>query len=212
MTLDATKTTVACPHCGVAYDGADALSHCAGCGLVVPADPRATPFARFGLPLRYSIDDVVEAEWLRRSRRVHPDRYGQKSDKERRYAAEQTAALNDAYKVLQDPYDRAVWLVKHAGVPPATLPPQALVDFMEARERADLGADQRAAVAAEAKARFVEKRAALQALLVAHDNVGYQTKTAALQRAAVWLAELLTEARLVDDLVGERLIGSLDRR
>src|SRR6185436_2574693 len=87
---------IACWSC--AKDAEGALS-CPHCGVVQPADPRTTPFARLGLPVRFGVDDKsLERAWLDRSRKVHPDRFAAKSDKERRFAVEQTAALNDAMR------------------------------------------------------------------------------------------------------------------
>ena len=170
---------------------------------------RSAPFDALGLPVRYAIDDKeLERAWLTRSRAVHPDRFAGKPDAERRKAAEQTAALNDAYRAIKDPFDRAVWLVTRADarVDVAKLDQPLLMALMEARERADESAEEKARVVAESAARFQALAGSLAALLADLDD------GAALERAGRALAEMKTLARLVDDLGGARLISTLDAR
>ena len=76
------------------------------------------PFSILGYDKpRFHIDaKELERAYLDRSRKVHPDRFATKSDAERRQAAQQMVALNDAYRAIQEPFDRATWLVRKAGV------------------------------------------------------------------------------------------------
>ncbi len=177
---------------------------CAACGKVQPAG-RATPFERLGLPATLDIDDKeLERAWLQRSRQVHPDRFARASDAEKRYAAEQTAALNDAYRAVKDPFDRASWLVDAALGGATTdkggLDPALLVELMEARERAEGSAEEAARVVDESKARFAALMASLGPAL------------AEPRKAARVLAEMKTLARLVADLGGGKLIATLSER
>lgn len=181
---------------------------CPACGAVVPPWPGATPFARLGvLPPRFDVDErALERAWLQRSRAVHPDRFARKSDRERRYAAEQTAALNDAWRAIKDPYDRAVWLVRSRALDVAKLDQRLLVELMEARERAEESAEEKAAVVKESQERFRALAATLASSLKDLQD------TQGLARAARDLAEMKTLARLVSDLGGPRLIATLDER
>lgn len=205
-----------CRLCGAAHDGADAPITCTACGALLPVHPQVSPFALLGLARpRFRVDErALERAWLERSRRVHPDRFARKSDVERRCAAEQVAALNDAKRALSAPYDRALWLLQHAGLRPATLDPAWLAELMDLRERAEDDAAGRQGVVHDARARFAERLAALDAVLGPLDESddGYAAPSAALRRAATLLAELKTLARLVDDLGGGKLIATLDER
>ncbi len=207
---------LACRVCGADHDGSTAPIACVACGAVLPVHPQVSPFALLGLARpRFHVDDsALERAWLERSRRVHPDRFARKSDAERRCAAEQVAALNDAKRALSVPYDRALWLVQRAGVPLATLGPAWLTELMELRERAEGDDADKQRVIDEARARFAERLATLDAVLGPLDDIddAYATPSAALRRAAALLAELKTLARLVDDLGGGKLIATLDER
>ena len=202
--------TLVCWSCRAAGVGAG-VALCPACGVVQPPG-QATPFERLDVPRAFAAalaaddDKALERAWLTKSRAVHPDRFARKSDAERRYAVEQTAALNDAYRAIRDPFDRASWLVKDAGVDLAKLDQRMLHAMMEARELAEESAHDKAAVVDEARAKFASLMATLPAALAHLDDV------AALKRAAVTLAEMKTWARLVDDLGGGKLIATMDGR
>ena len=197
-------------------DGALAPVTCPSCGAVLPVHPRVTPFALLGLSRpRFDVTaSELERAWLERSRRVHPDRFASKAEAERRCAAEQIAALNDAKRAIFEPFDRALWLVSHAGVEAAHLDQALLLEMMELREGVEAAPDTRERVVADVSARFRGRLADLTATLAPLDlaDDGYQAPSPALRRAALLLAELKMLARLVDDLGGGKLIGTLDDR
>jgi molecular chaperone HscB len=221
---------IGCWSCQSAYDPSAGRLSCPSCGVVLPPHAIATPFARLGVPSpRFNVDDhALERTWLDRSRKVHPDRFAKKSDTERRYAAEQTAALNDAWRALRDPYDRATWLVEHAGAADVRLPPAALAALMEAREEAEASREAMAAVVARSRTAFKEAMAEVRRLLTMLDAKAeeqakptperdgpmspYDGPSPDLARVALLLAQAKTLARLVDDLGGGRLIATLDDR
>lgn len=207
---------ICCRVCDAEHEGATAPISCLSCGAVLPVHPQVSPFSLLGVARPSFALGAAELEraWLDRSRRVHPDRFARRSEAERRAAAEQVAALNDAKRALFEPYDRALWLVQHAGVAPPQLAQPWLVELMELRETAETGAAARAAVVEDARARFRARLDELQRTLAPLDELdhGYRTPSPALRRAAVLLAELKTLARLVDDLDGGRLIATLDAR
>lgn len=177
---------------------------------MLPPHPAATPFARLGLPLSVRVTDAeVESAWLARSRQAHPDRFASRPPAERRAAAEQTAALNDARRALRTAFDRAAWLVRHAGVVEPKLPQARLVWFMEAREEAESPAG-RVRVVDDAVARFAAVDVELQALLATVDAAA--PDVAVLAKVAGLLAEERTLARLAADLGGPVLLPSLDGR
>lgn len=180
---------MSCWRCHSAVDVGAAT--CAACGAVQPVH-HATPFQRLGLAESFAVDEkAIERAWLTKSRAVHPDRFAKATDQERRYAAEQTAALNDAFRAIKDPFDRAMYFVKE--IP--KLDQSLLVELMEKRERAEEG--ERAGVIDESVARFRELERD-----VAKD----------VMHAGRALGEMKTLARLVADLGGPKLIASLDER
>ncbi len=209
---------VVCRACSARHDGADAPTVCASCGAVLPVHPAASPFARLGVkPPRFAVDDAtLERAWLQRSRQVHPDRFARRADADRRAAAEQTAALNDAWRALRGAFARAVWLVRSVGVDEPRLPSAALVDLMEAREEAATSPEARADVVARSEARFAEVMARVAVELGAVDAAGGWAGAAVelprVRRAAALLAEARTLARLVADLGGPTLIPGLEAR
>jgi DnaJ-domain-containing protein 1 len=186
---------VTCWRCQAVVDAGAAT--CASCGAVQPVHA-ATPFQRLALPESYELDDkAIERAWLTKSRAVHPDRFAKATDQERRYAAEQTAALNDAFRAIKDPFDRAI-LFARDHIP--KLDQALLVELMEKRERAEEGDKQSVVDESVAQFRVLEKD--VSAAFVAKD----------MTRVGRDLAEMKTLARLVADLGGPKLIASLDER
>jgi molecular chaperone HscB len=198
-----------CPHCTTVVDAAAAPLVCPSCAKLLPPHPQVSPFALLEAPRRFHLDEAaLERAWLMRSRVVHPDRTRAKDAAERRAAAEQTAALNDAWRLLRVRFERAVVLVKGAGVVEPKLGPAALMAFMEVREEAEDEAA-RPGVLARAVADHAAVSAAIAADLAVVDDIagGYDEGGPArprLEQVAKKLAEARTLARLIDDLGGAR--------
>ena len=94
-----------------------------------------THFERLGLPLDFALDvAALERHYLERSRAVHPDHTGNDPG-----ALEASAALNEAYAILRDPFRRAEYLLTLAGGPsPAAVsqpPPEFLEEMLDLRMR-----------------------------------------------------------------------------
>ena len=49
------------------------------------------------------------------SRRLHPDLYTRATETERNYSLEATSILNDGYRILRDPVQRAEYILKESG-------------------------------------------------------------------------------------------------
>ncbi len=97
-------------------------------------------FARLGLPAALDLELAqLDRAYFARQRLWHPDRFVGRPAEERARASIEAAALNDAYRTLKDPVDRAVYLATLKGV---ELPgdgktiddPDLLMEAMEARE------------------------------------------------------------------------------
>ena len=85
-------------------------------GVAVAA---ATPdyFAVFGLPRKLMLDTrLLEREFYRLSREVHPDRFAQAPAEKQQWSLEQTSLLNDAYRTLKQPLSRTEYLLKLEGM------------------------------------------------------------------------------------------------
>ena len=97
-------------------------------------------FELFGLAPAYAL----EAESLERSyrdiqSRVHPDRFADAGDAERRASLQWTTRVNEAYRTLKDPVQRGKHLLELHGVDVAfetntSMPADFLVEQMELRE------------------------------------------------------------------------------
>ncbi|WP_397475284.1 Fe-S protein assembly co-chaperone HscB [Pusillimonas sp.] len=73
-------------------------------------------FELFGLPSQFALDnDALDATWRRLAARVHPDRYATAGAAERRVAMQWASTINDAYRTLKSPIERARYLCERAG-------------------------------------------------------------------------------------------------
>jgi molecular chaperone HscB len=76
-----------------------------------------THFELFGLPPSFCIDRQRLDECYRDLQRaVHPDRYVNASDAERRLSAQQATRINEGYQTLKDPLLRGRYLLELAGI------------------------------------------------------------------------------------------------
>jgi molecular chaperone HscB len=91
----------------------------------------------FGLEHRLNLDlKDLEKRFYSLSRQYHPDGYTLKSRQEQQYALDATAVLNDAYRTLRDPLDRAEYLLKENGFDigeqgSKNVPPELLEEVFE---------------------------------------------------------------------------------
>jgi molecular chaperone HscB len=97
-----------------------------------------THFERLGLPRRFNLDPAeIERNYLARSRESHPDFHQQSSTAQQRVSLELSAALNDAYATLKQPFRRAEYLLALEGGPSAAehkaMAPVFLEEMLELR-------------------------------------------------------------------------------
>ena len=97
-------------------------------------------FELFGLPVAFEVDTARLAETYRELQRaLHPDRFANASDRERRLSVQQAAQVNEAYQILRSPLRRARYLLELRGVEfddekQTHLDPEFLMTQMELRE------------------------------------------------------------------------------
>ena len=97
-------------------------------------------FELFGLPPAYAIEgEALERSYREIQSKVHPDRFAHAGDAERRASLQWTTRVNEAYRTLKDPVQRAKHLLELHGVDVAfetntAMPPEFLMQQMELRE------------------------------------------------------------------------------
>lgn len=99
-------------------------------------------FQRLGLPRRFSLDPAeLERRYLATSRAVHPDYHATGTAGDLAASLDLSAAVNEAYTTLKDPFTRAEYLLKLDGGPSASeykqMPPAFLEAMLEAREQVE---------------------------------------------------------------------------
>lgn len=100
-----------CWHCG-AKDAASLF--CRYCNTIQAPTPDYYEF--FDLPRRLALDArELKGRFYTLSRLLHPDRYTRRSEQERRFSLEASSILNDAYRVLKDPIQRAEYVLRQEG-------------------------------------------------------------------------------------------------
>ena len=110
-------------------------------------------FELFQLPAKFDVDmDQLDAAYREVQGRVHPDRFVNASDAEKRVAMQWATRANEAYQTLRSPQKRAQYLCELNGVDLQTesntaMPMDFLMQQMELRETL---ADARAGKDAEA--------------------------------------------------------------
>jgi molecular chaperone HscB len=74
-------------------------------------------FELFGLAPAFAVDaQALERAYLEIQARVHPDRFAHAGDAERRAALQWTTRVNEAYRTLRSPVQRARYLLELNGV------------------------------------------------------------------------------------------------
>src|SRR6185503_14920846 len=97
-------------------------------------------FELFGLVPAFALDIAhLEAAYREIQSRVHPDRFAHAGDAERRASMQMTTQVNEAYRTLRNPLQRAMYLLALGGVDVAfetdtSMPEDFLIQQMQLRE------------------------------------------------------------------------------
>lgn len=100
-------------------------------------------FELFGLPVSFEVDTSSLTERYRDLQRsVHPDRFANATDRERRLSMQQASLINEANRALKDPLQRARYLLSLHGVDihdesNTVMDGMFLMEQMELREELD---------------------------------------------------------------------------
>ena len=97
-------------------------------------------FVLFDLPVSFDVDLGALAERYREAQRaVHPDKFANASEAERRLSVQMAARINEAHRVLKDPLARGRYLLELRGVElndmDTAFDGAFLMEQMELRER-----------------------------------------------------------------------------
>jgi molecular chaperone HscB len=167
-------------------------------------------FELFGLDATFAIDPAtLDARYRDLQADVHPDRFGSAGEAERRVAHQSSARVNEAYRTLKDPVQRARYLLTLRGVDALDEKDTKLaLGFLEAqlerRERAAEAADAEDvaaldAILAEIRAELRERQADLAAVL---------DVTPDAERARHVVRELTFLAKVAEDV--EAMVEAID--
>lgn len=70
-------------------------------------------FELFGLPVSYDVDlNQIQQHFMALQKQVHPDKFANGTDQEKRFSMQQTSWLNEAQSTLKDDVLRATYLLK----------------------------------------------------------------------------------------------------
>lgn len=100
-------------------------------------------FELFGLPVAFDIDaNDLASRYRELQRRIHPDKFANASDQERRLSMQMTALINEAFQTLKDPVQRGRYLLSLRGIhldeeTDTAMDPAFLMEQMEWRESLD---------------------------------------------------------------------------
>jgi len=74
-------------------------------------------FELFDLPVSYDVDlNQVQQHYMELQKQVHPDKFVNGSDQEKRLSMQQTSWINEAQATLKEPVLRASYLLKLKGI------------------------------------------------------------------------------------------------
>ncbi|KAJ8630927.1 hypothetical protein MRB53_024250 [Persea americana] len=137
-----------CWNCSAAAESTPFLS-CGACRSVQSVDRSVDYFQIFGLEKTYDIQtENLESKYKDWQKKLHPDLVHSKSEKEKAYAAEQSARVIDAYRTLRKPLLRAMYLMQLEGEPvdeeQTVSDPELLAEIMEVREAVEEAYDSQA--------------------------------------------------------------------
>ena len=104
-------------------------------------------FELFGIAPAFALDFVhLDRAYRDIQANIHPDRFAHASDAERRASMQWTTRVNEAYRTLKSPVQRASYLLRMKGVDVGfetntAMPPEFLIEQMELREKLEATRD-----------------------------------------------------------------------
>ncbi|CAN6973727.1 unnamed protein product [Brassica oleracea var. botrytis] len=135
---DKRSSSGCCWNCGFSSDKA-AFLFCDSCRSIQPVDDSVDYFQIFGLEKKYELEGgSLEGKYKDWQKKLHPDLVHNKSQKERDYAADQSAKVTEACRTLTKRLSRAMYIMKLNGKnvneEKTVTDPTLLMEMMELRE------------------------------------------------------------------------------
>ncbi|CAF2118723.1 hypothetical protein HID58_008308 [Brassica napus] len=135
---DKRSSSVCCWNCGFSSEKA-AFLFCDSCRSIQPVDDSVDYFQIFGLEKKYELEGgSLEGKYKDWQKKLHPDLVHNKSQKERDYAADQSAKVTEACRTLTKRLSRAMYKMKLNGKnineEETVTDPTLLMEMMELRE------------------------------------------------------------------------------
>ncbi len=171
--------------------------------------PSSNYFDFFELPHHLNLDAAdLGKRFYALSRRLHPDLFARRSERERQYSLDATAILNDAYRTLRDPISRAEYLLKERGFDIGEqksnqVPPELLEEVFElnmALEELRSGDSDAAPQLAAARTKFVAMREEIDGDLAAKFSAYDESESSDV---LTLIRGVLNRRRYVRNLVNE---------
>jgi len=197
-----------CWQCGTPDAGSLFCRYCDGLQA-----PTLDYFSFFGIDRRLKVDaEHLKQQYYTLSRLLHPDKYTNRSEVERRNSLDATAILNDGYRILKDPIKRAEYVLRGEGFEigeqrSKDVPPELLEEVFELNMALDeLRAGDREVVPQldSYRSRFLEMQNAidtdLDSRFVRHDA---QTTPEDRRAVLIEIRSILNRRRYIRNLVGE---------
>lgn len=170
-------------------------------------------FEVFGIPKILNIDlKTLERKFHELSRKYHPDYFTTAAVEQRQQALQMTATLNDAYRTLRHPVQRAEYLVELEGFKAdgSKVPKSFLMEVFEINEQIEevkagnATREQIAALRGEIEARAAKFELELKDASLAWDNlVASSGSESQLRQQLTKLTEILSESSYIRNLQRE---------
>jgi molecular chaperone HscB len=128
----------------------------AGAARALTSSGLQSHFELFGLAPAFALDTAaLERSYREIQSEVHPDRFAHAGDAERRASLQWTTRVNEAYRSLKDPVQRAKHILELHGVDVAfetdtRMPPDFLMQQLELREALEAAAGKKDAAGLDA--------------------------------------------------------------
>lgn len=100
------------------------------------------PFKVLGIDRQYSLDmKILEKRYFEEQKKTHPDRFIGVPEYKKREVLKRSGEVNQAYLLLKDPLQRALFLLEVAGIDPLSHDLAFLSEVMIWNERRERGED-----------------------------------------------------------------------
>jgi len=148
-------------------------------------------FELFDLPAVFSLDtEKLEQAYRDLQTEIHPDRFAHAGEAEQRLAVQWSTRVNEAYKTLRNPFERARYLLELNGIHAldaknTAMPAEFLIQQMEWREalaEAAAGGDPAALQGLETDTRAEAERLLVQIAALLDNAADYPQAAEALRK------------------------------